>query len=241
MYSGRTAQNSVSLRCVLGWGLSVGYLNICVLVQHAVSQIVSANVLSMELVGRGYADAVGFWVVASCLPFFGGGAVHDHVLFFPHTCVSIMFCSRMRSKGSRFTLGVWGLRVCSLDVAFMFATVRGRPCEARMAVPMVSSAKGVTSGGCTCRVASFRVTGVALRDIQTCFVTCRKSFCVAGAILLRRFRKMRCSFCVRRSALDASIVILRGRRSTLDASCCVFVANHIVRAMSSGNKVQFPW
>ena len=36
----------------------------------------------------------------------------------------------MRSKGSRFTLGVWGLRVCSLDVAFTFnrpqpfATVR---------------------------------------------------------------------------------------------------------------------
>ena len=35
---------------------------------------------------------------------------------------NIVFCfSRMRSKGSRFTLGVWGLRVCSLDVAFMFA------------------------------------------------------------------------------------------------------------------------
>ena len=33
----------------------------------------------------------------------------------------------MRSKGSRFTLGVWGLKVCSLDVAFMFATVRNRP------------------------------------------------------------------------------------------------------------------
>ena len=31
--------------------------------------------------------------------------------------------SRMRSKGSRFTLGVWGLRVCSLDVAFTSATV----------------------------------------------------------------------------------------------------------------------
>ena len=29
--------------------------------------------------------------------------------------------------------------------------------------------------------------------IQTCFVTCGKSFCVAGAILLRRFQKMRCS------------------------------------------------
>ena len=39
--------------------------------------------------------------------------------------------SRMRSKGSRFTLGVWGLRVCSLDVALVVATVRTRtiwPC-----------------------------------------------------------------------------------------------------------------
>ena len=35
--------------------------------------------------------------------------------------------SRMRSKGSRFTLGVWGLSVCSLDVAFTVATVRNRP------------------------------------------------------------------------------------------------------------------
>ena len=35
--------------------------------------------------------------------------------------------SRMRSKGSLFTLGVWGLRVCSLDVAFVVATVRNRP------------------------------------------------------------------------------------------------------------------
>ena len=34
--------------------------------------------------------------------------------------------SRMRSKGSCFTLGVWGLRVCSLDVAFTVATVRNR-------------------------------------------------------------------------------------------------------------------
>ena len=34
--------------------------------------------------------------------------------------------SRMRSKGSRFTLGVWGLRVCSLDVASASATIRNR-------------------------------------------------------------------------------------------------------------------
>ena len=63
---------------------------------------------------------------------------------------------------------------------------------------------------------------MALCDIQTCSATCRKSFCVAGAILLRRFQKMRGSFRGRCSTLDGSIVILRGRRSTLDVSCWVF-------------------
>ena len=110
-----------------------------------------------------------------------------------------------------------------------------------MAVPMVSSAEVVSFGGFKLLVASFRGAGVALRDIQTCFVTCRKSFCVAGAILLRRFQKMRCSFRGRRSTLDVSSVILRGRRSTLDAWCCVFFANRIGRAASSGDKVQIPW
>jgi hypothetical protein len=83
----------------------------------------------------------------------------------------------MRSKGSRFTLGVWGLRVCSLDVAQPSATarnrpqpsetVRNRPRDPGMAVPMVSLAKGVAFGGFTCGVALFRVAGVALCDIQT--------------------------------------------------------------------------
>ena len=50
-----------------------------------------------------------------------------------------------------------------------------------MAVPMVSSAEGVTFGGFTCGVSSFRVAGVALRDTQTFFVACRKPFSVAGA------------------------------------------------------------
>ena len=151
------------------------------------------------------------------------------------------YVSRMRSKGSRFTLGVWGLRVCSLDVAFVVATVCNRPRDPHMAVPMVSSADVVVFVGFKHLVASFRVAGVALRDIQTCFVTCRKSFRVAGAILLRRFPKMRCSFRGRRSTLDVSIVILRGRRSTLDVSCCVFFANRIGRAASNGDKVQIPW
>ena len=111
--------------------------------------------------------------------------------------------SRMRSKGSRFTLGVWGLRVCSLDVAFLFATVRtvrNRSCDPRMAVPMVSSAGGVIFGGFQRFVASFRVAGVALCDLQTCFITCRKSFCAAGAILSDVFR--RCvAVCVAGAAL----------------------------------------
>ena len=106
------------------------------------------------------------------------------------------------------------------------ATVRNRPRDGHMAVPLVSSAKGVILDHFSkfeksrCFV---RVAGVALRDIQTCFVTCGKSFCVAGAILLRCFQGMRCSFCGRRSTLDVSIVILHGRRSTLDVSCCVFL------------------
>ena len=136
------------------------------------------------------------------------------------------------------------MRVCSLDVAEPFATVRNRPqpsatvrnrpCEGHMAVPMVSSAEGVIFGGFKRLVASFRVAGMALRDIQTFVVTCRKSFCVAGEILLRRFQKMRCSFRGRRSTLDVSIFILHGRRSTLDVSCCVILANRIGRAPSSG-------
>jgi hypothetical protein len=56
-----------------------------------------------------------------------------------------------------------------------------------MAVPMISSAKGVTFGGFQRRVASFRVAGMALRDIPTCVGPCRKSFCVAGALLLYTF------------------------------------------------------
>ena len=58
-----------------------------------------------------------------------------------------------------------------------------------MAVPLGSFAEVVLFGGFRRLVASFRVAGVALRDIQTCSGTCRKSFCVAGAILLLRFRR----------------------------------------------------
>ena len=52
------------------------------------------------------------------------------------------------------------------------------------------------------------------------------SFCVAGAILLCPFQKMSCSFRGRRSTLETSIVILRGKRSTSDVSHCVLHTPH---------------
>ena len=136
--------------------------------------------------------------------------------------------SRMRSKGSRFTLGVWGLRVCSLDVAFVVATVRNRsqPFATVRTIPVWPCLWEVLQ-----RLSFLGFSDVSLLrfawqawhcDIQTCSATCWKSFRVAGAILLWRFQKMCCSFRGRRSTLDVSIVFFRGRRSTLDVSCCVF-------------------
>eukprot|EP00435_Cladocopium_sp_Y103_P059687 s583_g21.t1 len=108
-------------------------------------------------------------------------------------------------------------------------------------VAMGEAAKWIIFGRFRRVATSFRVAGVALRDIPTCFKTCRKSFCVAGAILSRRFQELTCIFRGRRSTLDTSIVIFRGRRSTLDVSCCVFCANRIVRAASRSEDVQIVW
>ena len=72
-------------------------------------------------------------------------------------------------------------------------------------------------------------------------VACQKSFCVAGAMLWLRFQKMRCIFRGSCSTLETSHVILRGRRSSLDVSYCVFFANLIVSIARSGDKVQIPW
>ena len=82
---------------------------------------------------------------------------------------------------------------------------------------------------------SFCVAGVALRDILPSFKMCQTWFCVAGALVLRRFQTMRCIFRGRRSTLETSKVILRGRGSTFDASCCVSLANCNVRAAQRGN------
>ena len=188
------------------------------------------RVLDVGWPPRGLASSSGVWIYMIYME--EARDIMDS--FFPE-CVA-------RVPVSLWGSGGWGcVRSTLRSRAQPFATVRNRSRDPRMAVPMGSSAEVVLFGGFRRLVASFRVAGVALRDIQTCSATCRKSFCVAGAILLRRFQKMCCSFRGRRSTLGVSIVIFRGRRSTLDVSFCVFFVNRIGRAASSGDKVQIPW
>ena len=82
-----------------------------------------------------------------------------------------------------------------------------------MAVHMGSAEKVMTFGGFKRCATGFLAAGVALCDIATCFIACRKSFCVTGAILLR------CFPC----------------RGMLRA-----FANRIVRVVSIGNNVPIP-
>ena len=71
--------------------------------------------------------------------------------------------------------------MCSLDVAQPSQTVRDCPRPSAWGpygrTYMGSSATGVIFGGFTGRVFSFYMAGVACRDIETFWVTCRKSFC----------------------------------------------------------------
>ena len=111
-----------------------------------------------------------------------------------------------------------------------------------MAVPMVSSAKGVTFGGFTCGVASLRVAGVALSDINSeVFCNVSKVVLCARRNTLVSFSQDELQFSWQAQHFGRVHFILRGRRSTLDVSCCVFFANRIVRAAARADKVQIPW
>ena len=138
--------------------------------------------------------------------------------------------------GARVPVSLWGLSVCSLDVAQPFATVRNRPQPSATVrnrpQPFARGRYGRAYGKFCSRGHFWRFH--MLRSLVSrgrhgtswhsdVFVTCRKSFCVASAILLRRFQKMNSSFRGRRSTLDVTVFILCGRRSTLEESCCVFL------------------
>ena len=144
----------------------------------------------------------------------------------------------MRSKGSHFTLGVWGLRVCLLDVAFTVATVRNR------SQPSAWGPYGRAYGK-FCRGGHFW-------RFQTsrCFVSRGRRgtswhsdvFCNESRFLCGR-RNTFATFSedVLHFSWQAQHFGRVHRRGTLDVSCCVFFVNRIGRAASSGDKVQIPW
>ena len=102
-----------------------------------------------------------------------------------------------------------------------FATVCNRPREGRMAVPaMVSSAKVVTFEGFRRRVASFHGAGVALRDIQTCFVTCGSRFVWQAQYFCDVFR--RCVACFVAGAIRLEVT--RFRVAGLTDGCLAWMA-----------------
>ena len=96
----------------------------------------------------------------------------------------------MRSEEFSFYFRGLGVETCSLDAASASATVCKRLSRA--------FAKG-SLWPCLWRVlqewaalwvsnVSSHVSVVALYDVPTCFIRCRKSFCVAGTILLHRLQ-----------------------------------------------------
>ena len=103
-----------------------------------------------------------------------------------------------------------------------------------MAVPIGSSAKGGLYLELSSFVATFRVagvSGVALRDISTRFMTCQKWFCVAGECTFATFSRdaLHCSWQAQLFA-DVQCHYMRGRGSTLDVS---FVACFLRIALSA--------
>ena len=87
-----------------------------------------------------------------------------------------------------------------------------------MAMPMGSAAKVVTLGGFKRCVTSFRVAAwINMFHNASEIVLCDRCGTFAS------FSEDDFIFCCRRSALETSIVIFPGRRSTSDASCRVFL------------------
>ena len=156
------------------------------------------------------------------------------------------FFSRMRSEG--FSFYIWGcFDLCSRDLAFgvrnrpqPFATVYNRlqpfatvcnrlqpsstvslrPSWAQSCRDDGNSRKNVTFLTCqklwSCRFAWQAWHFVAFQHVSR---RVKKSFCVAGAILLLHFQKMCCIIRGRRSTLGTSNVIFRGRRSSGESHC----------------------
>ena len=90
-------------------------------------------------------------------------------------------------------------------------------------------------------VMSFCVAGVALCDPSYMFHDVSKVVSRGRRNTFATFSDDALHFSWQAQHFETSDDILRGRRSTLDVSCCVFSANLIVSAPRSGDKVQIPW
>ena len=141
----------------------------------------------------------------------------------------------MRSQGFLFTLWVSGGVVVFAQLCFCVRKRRRHDRYGRASGECCKSCHFWRFKPCA---TSFRVTGVALCDIPTFFITRQKSFCVTVTRLLHRFQKLTCTLRGRCSTLDVSMFILRGRSSSLDVSCCAIFAHRIARAASGGDNVR---
>ena len=147
-------------------------------------------------------------------------------------------------------VSVWGIEgvfatrcVCVRNRSPLLATVRNRlqpfaSVRMRSLRPCLCGVLVTFEGFKHCAT-SFRVASVALCDIATIFIMCRRFVLCDRRNTCARFSEddlHGATLC-----METSIVILRGRRSTLGVWCYMFFANPIVRAAWSRDDVQITW
>jgi hypothetical protein len=87
------------------------------------------------------------------------------------------------------------------------------------------------------------VAGVALRDIPMCFITFQKPFCMTGrGNTFASLSEDDVHFSWQAQNFGGVQFHFAWQpQHFIDVWCCVFFANRIARAASSGDKVQVPW
>ena len=167
------------------------------------------------------------------------GKFHVRMIDLPHRSLSFIPECVARVSVSLWGSGGWGcVRSTLRSRAQPFATVRARtiwPCLwevlQRWSFLEVSDVWLLRFAWQAWHFVTFRRV---LQRVESRFAWQAQYFCDV-------FRRCVAVFVAGASTLGVSIVIFRGRRSTLDVSRCVFFANRIGRAASSGDMVQIPW
>ena len=157
----------------------------------------------------------------------------------------IFFPTAAKVPVSFWGSGGWGCVRSTLRLRPQpFAIVRSRPqpfARGRHGRAYGESCKVVAFGGFKCRVASFRVAGHGTLWHSSMFHNALKVVLCGRRNTFASLSEDEFHFSWQAQHFGDLIVILRGRRSTLEESCCAFFANCIARAASSGDNVQIPW